>query len=36
MQLVLAQYREGEIKADDFIKKITAYDDKKWGIHKEQ
>ncbi|WP_459882157.1 hypothetical protein [Campylobacter concisus] len=36
MQLVLAQYREGEINADDFIKKITAYDDKGWIIHKEQ
>ena len=35
IQLVLAQYREGEIKADDFIKKITAYDDKGWEIHKE-
>lgn len=35
MQLVLAEYREGEIKADDFIKKITAYDDKGWEIHKE-
>lgn len=35
MQLVLAEYREGEIEADDFIKKITAYDDKGWEIHKE-
>lgn len=35
MQLVLAQYREGEIEADDFINKITAYDDKGWEIHKE-
>ena len=36
MQLAIASYREGEIKADDFIKKITAYDDKGWIIHKEQ
>ena len=35
MQLVLAQYREGLISADDFIKKITAYDDKGWEIAKE-
>ena len=34
MQLVLAQYREGLISADDFIKKITAYDDKGWEIVK--
>ena len=34
MQLVLAQYREGLISADDFVKKITAYDDKGWEIVK--
>ena len=34
MQLVLAQYREGLISADDFVKKITAYDDKGWEIAK--
>lgn len=35
MQLAIASYREGLIDADDFIKKITAYDDKGWIIHKE-
>ena len=34
IQLTLAQYREGLISADDFIKKITAYDDKGWEIAK--
>ena len=34
IQLTLAQYREGLISADDFIKKITAYDDKGWEIVK--
>ena len=34
IQLALAQYREGLIGADDFIKKITAYDDKGWEIAK--
>lgn len=34
IQLVLAQYREGLISADDFVKKITAYDDKGWEIVK--
>ena len=34
IQLALAQYREGLISADDFIKKITAYDDKGWEIVK--
>lgn len=34
IQLALAQYREGLIGADDFIKKITAYDDKGWEIVK--
>lgn len=34
IQLVLAQYREGLIGADDFVKKITAYDDKGWEIVK--
>ena len=34
IQLTLAQYREGLISADDFIKKITAYYDKGWEIVK--
>ena len=34
IQLALAQYREGLISADDFAKKITAYDDKGWEIAK--
>lgn len=34
IQLVLAQYRESLISADDFINKITAYDDKGWEIVK--
>ena len=34
IQLTLAQYREGLISADDFVKKITAYDDKGWEIVK--
>ena len=34
IQLALAQYREGLISADDFVKKITAYDDKGWEIAK--
>jgi len=34
IQLALAQYREGLIGAGDFIKKITAYDDKGWEMAK--